>query len=170
MNSKYLKNMVEKVKMGREVFIAHNATVLGNVYIGDHSSVWFTAVLRGDTDKIEIGIRTNIQDGAIIHCDPGDPVNIGNEVVVGHRAIIHGATIRDNTLIGMGATVLNGAVVGRYCIIGAHTLVTGGMEIPDYSVVMGVPGKIVKHVSQKQAEGIRRNAAVYVGYAAKYLE
>lgn len=169
MISKYLKNLQEMVQKGEGVFIAPTATVIGNVELGNNSSVWFSAVIRGDSDKISIGERTNIQDGAVVHCDPGVPVVIGNEVIVGHQAIVHGAIVGNNTLIGMGATVLNNAKVGRFCIIGAHALVTSGMVIPDYSVVMGVPGRITGKVSEKKVVALKRNAEVYVEYAANYL-
>ena len=157
------------VSKEKDVFIAPNATVIGNVSLGSESSVWFNAVLRGDGDTITIGKRTNIQDGAIIHVDPGFPVTIGDEVIVGHAAIIHGATVGDNTLIGMRSTILNGAVIGKWCIIGAHALVTEGMQIPDYSLVLGSPAKIVKTLSDEQIQKIKRNAEVYVALAKRYM-
>lgn len=158
------------MKKGKDVYVAPNATVIGRVNLGDESSVWFGAVLRGDNDDINVGARSNIQDGCIVHVDPGVPVNIGEDVVVGHGAIVHGATVGDNTLIGMRATLLNKAKVGKCCIIGAHSLVTEGTEIPDFSVVMGVPGKIVKQLSPEQAEKIKKNAANYVALGKRYLK
>lgn len=155
---------------GKEVFIAPNATIIGKVTLGDESSVWFGAVLRGDGDAIHIGARSNIQDGCIVHVDPGVPVHIGEEVVVGHGAIIHGATVGGSSLIGMRATLLNGVKVGRGCIIGAHSLLTEGTEIPDFSVVMGVPGKVVKQLSPAEAEKIKANAASYVELGKRYLK
>ena len=157
------------VSKEKDVFIAPNATVIGNVSLGSESSVWFNAVLRGDGDAITIGKRTNIQDGAIIHVDPGFPVMIGDEVIVGHAAIIHGATVGDNTLVGMRSTILNGAVVGKWCIIGAHALVTEGMQIPDYSLVVGSPAKIVKTLSEEQIQKVKHNAEVYVALAKRYI-
>lgn len=154
---------------GKDVFIAPNATVIGNVHLADESSVWFGAILRGDGDEIYVGARSNIQDGCIVHVDPGVPVHIGEDVVVGHGAIIHGATVGDNSLIGMRATLLNNVKVGKGCIIGAHSLLTEGTEIPDYSVVMGVPGKIVKQLSPEAAEKIKENAARYVALGKRYL-
>jgi carbonic anhydrase/acetyltransferase-like protein (isoleucine patch superfamily) len=154
---------------GREVFIAKNATVIGNVELGANSSVWFGAVIRGDGDKIKIGERTNVQDLSIIHVDPGVPVTIGNEVIIGHASIVHGASIGDNTLIGMRSTIMNHAKIGKYCVIGAHALVTEGMEIPDYSVVMGSPAKIVKTIREEDREKLRLNALHYVELAKKYL-
>lgn len=157
------------MKKGKEVFVAPNATIIGHVFLADESSVWFGAVLRGDGDEIHIGARSNIQDGCIVHVDPGMPVHIGEDVVVGHGAIVHGATVGDSSLIGMRATLLNGVKVGRGCIIGAHSLLTEGTEIPDYSVVMGVPGKIVKQLSPTAAEKIKANAARYVELGKRYL-
>lgn len=154
---------------GKDVFIAPNATVVGNVHLAEESSVWFGAILRGDGDEIYVGARSNIQDGCIVHVDPGAPVHIGEDVVVGHGAIIHGATVGDSSLIGMRATLLNNVKVGKGCIIGAHSLLTEGTEIPDYSVVMGVPGKIVKQLSPEAAEKIKENAARYVELGKRYL-
>ena len=164
----YIEKLKAKVKKENNVFIAPNATVIGNVELKENSSVWFGAVLRGDNDKITIGERTNIQDNAIIHVDPGFSATIGNDVIIGHAAIVHGATIGNNTLIGMRATVLNGAVIGNFCIIGAHALVTEKMQVPDYSVVMGSPGKVVKQLTDKQIEAVKKNADVYVELAKKY--
>lgn len=155
---------------GKGVYIAPNATIIGQVNLGDESSVWFGAVLRGDNDQINIGARSNIQDGCIIHVDPGVPVNIGEDVVVGHGAIIHGATVENNSLIGMHATLLNSVKVGKCCIIGAHSLITEGTEIPDYSLVMGVPGKVVRQLTPEQCEKIKQNAAAYVALGRRYLK
>jgi carbonic anhydrase/acetyltransferase-like protein (isoleucine patch superfamily) len=166
----YIEELIAKVNKEEEVFIAPNAIVIGDVKIGKNSSIWFNAVIRADNDSITIGERSNIQDGCIIHVDPGFPVVIGNEVILGHAVILHGAQVSDNTLIGMRATILNGAKIGKWCIIGANTLVTENMEIPDYSVVLGSPGKIVKQVTEKQIEKIKRNADVYVKLAKKYSQ
>jgi carbonic anhydrase/acetyltransferase-like protein (isoleucine patch superfamily) len=150
------------------MFIAQNATVIGDVSLGEDSSVWYTAVIRADVEKIVIGNRTNIQDGAILHADFGEPTIIGNNVTVGHGAIVHGATVGDFSLIGMRATILNRAVIGKYCIIGAHALVTEGMEIPDYSMVLGIPAKIVKQISPEYAQMLERSAAHYVEIAKEH--
>lgn len=166
----YIDNLKAKVKKEKDVFIAPTATVLGDVVLGEKSSVWFGAVLRADADKIEIGKGSNIQDNCVVHVDPGFPVKIGDEVIVGHAAIVHGATIGNNTLIGMRATLLNGVKVGNWCIIGAHALVTEGTEIPDYSVVLGSPAKIVKQLSEKQREKVKKNAEAYIKLAEKYLK
>jgi len=158
----------QKVKQGKDVFIAPGAQVMGTVNLGDHVSIWFNAVLRGDTEQISIGAGTNIQDGAVIHADPGDPAIIGEECVVGHLAIVHGANIGNRVLIGMHATVLNGAVIGEGSVIGANALVPAGAQIPPYSLVLGVPARVVKTLEQTQGEATARNAAEYVGKAAAF--
>jgi carbonic anhydrase/acetyltransferase-like protein (isoleucine patch superfamily) len=166
---KYIDELKAKVVKGDNVFIAPGATVVGNVKLGNESSVWFGAVIRADTDKIEIGERSNIQDNAVIHVDPGAPVLIGKEVIVGHAAVIHGATIGNNTLVGMRCVILNHAKIGEWCIIGANSLVTEGMEIPDYSIVMGSPARVVKVLPPDRTEKIRKNAEAYVELAKKYM-
>jgi len=158
------------MEKGKNVFIAPDARVIGQVSLGDRASIWFGAVVRGDVEKIEIGMETNIQDLAIIHCDPGIPVKIGDRVTVGHGAIIHGATVGSETLIGIRATVLNHAKIGKNCVIGAHALVTEGMEIPDNALVMGTPAKVVRILDENAAEKIKLNASHYVELAAAYLE
>ena len=151
-----------------DYFIAPSADVIGDVEIGDKVSIWFQCVLRGDNDTISIGAGTNIQDGSIIHVDDGVPCKIGEGVTVGHKVMLHGCTIGDNTLIGMNATVLNGAIIGKNCIIGAGALITEGKEIPDNSLVMGAPGKVVKQVTQEQAELLKASSAHYVGNGENY--
>jgi carbonic anhydrase/acetyltransferase-like protein (isoleucine patch superfamily) len=125
--------------------------------------------LRGDGDDIVVGERTNIQDTAVVHVDPGFPVHIGHDCILGHGAIVHGAKLGNHVLVGMRATILNGAVVGNFCIIGAHALVTEGMHIPDYSLVLGAPAKVVKQLTPEQIEKVKRNAQVYVDLAKEYL-
>lgn len=125
------------------IWIAPDAHVIGRVRLGLDVSVWFGAVIRGDNDPIVVGDRTNIQDGAVLHADPGFPLTIGDGVTIGHRAIVHGCTIGSDTLIGMGATILNGARIGRGCIVGANALVREGTEFPDGSLIVGVPARIV---------------------------
>lgn len=168
-NAYYLQ-LLSRVKKGKQVFIAHNATVIGEVSLGDHASVWYGAVIRGDEDRIHIGSHSNIQDNAVLHVDHGVPLQLGTHCVVGHSAILHGCTIGDHTLIGMRATVMNRASVGRYCIIGAHTLITEGMEIPDYSLVLGSPGRIVKSLSHEYMEKMLKGVRVYEKEAMKYLQ
>lgn len=155
--------------IGQDVFIAPTATLIGDIVLEEKASVWFGAILRGDSDRITIGARTNIQDGVIIHVDPGVPVHIGTGVVVGHGAIVHGARVGDHSLVGMRASLLNGVQMGRGCIIGAHSLLTEGTVIPDYSLVMGTPGKVVKQLTEEQVEKIKTNAEHYVALAGRYL-
>lgn len=144
------------------VFIAATACVMGRVTFGENASVWYGAVIRGDVEDIIIGSRSNIQDTAVIHADAGLPTIIGEDVTVGHGAIVHGATIGDGSLVGMRATVLNGAKVGKGCIIGANALVTERMEIPDFSLVLGSPAKVVKQLSEAQATMVKMGVAHYV--------
>mgnify|MGYP002931202392 CR=1 FL=1 len=142
-------------------FVADNATLRGSVTLGAHSSIFFGAVLRADREDITIGAGSNIQDNCVVHVDNGYPVAVGDNVTVGHSAILHGCTIGDNTLVGMGAIVLNGAVVGRDCIIAAGALVTQGAVIPDGSMVMGAPGKVRRPLTPEE---IASNAAAAAGY------
>lgn len=143
-------------------WVAENASVMGNVILKENASIWYNVVARGDNDPITVGENSNIQDGSVLHTDYGMPLTIGRDVTVGHMAMLHGCTIADETLIGIGATVLNGARIGKNCIIGAHALIPEGKEIPDGSLVMGAPGKVVKPVSDHQIQVIRLSAAHYV--------
>lgn len=149
-------------------WIAPGAHVIGDVVLGEGCGVWFGAVLRGDNTTITIGDGTNIQDHVMIHVDPGFPVSIGADCTVGHRAIIHGCTIGAGTLVGMGAIVLNGATVGRNCLIGAGALITEGKSIPDGSLVVGAPGKVVRTLDEAAIEGLRGSAQRYVANARKF--
>ncbi len=150
------------------VWVAPNAQLMGNVHMAEHASVWFGAVLRGDNERIQIGRNSNIQDNSILHTDIGFPMTIGDNVTVGHRVMLHGCAIGDNSLIGIGATILNGAKIGKNCVIGAHALVTEGKDIPDNSLVMGAPGKVVKNVSEAQINLLRMSAEVYVKNAQRF--
>jgi carbonic anhydrase/acetyltransferase-like protein (isoleucine patch superfamily) len=150
------------------VFIAPGAVILGDVQIGAQSSVWFNAVLRGDTDTISIGPRTNVQDGTVIHVDAGMPCSIGAGVTIGHRAVIHGALVEDDVLIGIGAIVLSGARISHDCIIGAGSLVTGHSVIPPRSMVLGVPGRVVRSLTDEEVASIRAAADHYVQHSAAY--
>jgi carbonic anhydrase/acetyltransferase-like protein (isoleucine patch superfamily) len=152
------------------VFIAPGAVILGDVRIGAQSSVWYTAVLRGDTDTISIGPRSNVQDGAVIHVDAGMPCTIGSGVTIGHRAVVHGALVEDDVLIGIGAIVLSGAYISHDCIIGAGSLVTGHSVIPPRSMVLGVPGRVVRQLTDEEVQSIRTAAGHYVEYGAKYQQ
>ena len=146
----------------KSTFIAPTAAVMGQVMLGENVSVWYGAVIRADVEKITIGDRTNIQDNAVLHADYGSPTIIGNDVTVGHGAIVHGATVGNGSLIGMRATILNNAKIGKFCIIGAHALVTEGMNVPDFSMVLGTPGKIVKQLPDSYAAQLLESAAHYV--------
>jgi len=149
-------------------FIAPYASVMGDVTLGDDVSVWYSAVIRADVEKIVIGNRTNIQDGAILHADLGEPTIIGENVTVGHGAIIHGASVGDYSLIGMRATILNRAKIGKYCIIGANALVTEGTEIPDYSMAVGTPARVIKTLPPEIAEKLAMSAEHYVEMAYEH--
>lgn len=155
-----IRNMIPDVHPS--VFVAHNAEVAGQVTIGEGSSVWFSATVRGDIAPIEIGKHSNIQDGAVVHCDTGIPCVIGDGVTVGHGAIIHSASIGDNTVVGMGAIVLNKAVIGADSIVGAGSLVTGGKEFPPRSMILGSPAKVTRELTDEEVERNRANALHYV--------
>lgn len=154
--------------MKNKPFVAPNASVMGNVTFGEDVSVWYGAVIRADVEAIIIGDRSNIQDTAVLHADPGDPIVIGNDVTIGHGAIVHGAIVGDGSLIGMRATVLNKVVIGKNCIIGACALVTEGMQIPDNSLVVGIPAKVVRQISEQQAIGLKMSALHYVQMAERH--
>lgn len=143
-------------------WIADTAVVVGDIVLEEDVSIWFGSVLRGDNEQIKIGARSNVQDQCIFHTDMGFPLTIGEGCTVGHRAILHGCTIGDNTLIGMGATVLNGAMIGKNCLIGANALVTEKMEIPDNSLVVGIPAKVVRSLGSGAANALKESADEYV--------
>ena len=143
-------------------WIAPTATVMGHVELQENTSVWYGAVIRGDVEPISVGVDSNIQDLCCLHSDPGFPTVVGNRVTVGHRAILHGATIEDEVLIGMGAIVLNGANIGSHSIIGAGALVAEGKQIPPRSLVVGVPGKIIREVTDEDVERILAGSKHYV--------
>ena len=143
-------------------FIAPDAVVIGDVVMEADSSLWFGVVARGDADTIRIGAGSNIQDCSVLHADPGFPLTIGVNVTVGHKAMVHGCTIGEGSLVGINAVVLNGARIGKNCLIGANALVTEGTEIPDGSMVLGSPGKVVRQLSVEQIAGLRLSAEHYV--------
>jgi len=159
-----------RVRIEGEVFVADSADVIGSVVLKDESSVWFNVVVRGDADEIIVGEQTNIQDGAILHTDPGIRLVLGRGVTVGHHAVVHGCEVGDYSLIGINAVVLNHVKIGRYCTIGANALVTQGQEIPDYSVVLGSPGKVVRQIEPSECAGLEKSAAGYVSRAREYLD
>jgi carbonic anhydrase/acetyltransferase-like protein (isoleucine patch superfamily) len=145
-----------------EYWIAPTATVLGDVILLKDASVWFGVVIRGDNDPITIGERSNVQDNSVLHTDEGVPLTIGADVTVGHKAMLHGCTVGDNSLIGIGATVLNRAVIGKNCIIGAHALIPEGKVIPDNSLVVGAPGRVIRELGEAEAIFLKASAAHYV--------
>ncbi len=150
-----------RLPAGDDFWIAPDANVIGDVRIGRKCSVWFSATLRGDSEPIVVGAGSNVQENAVIHVDPGFPCTIGENVTVGHKAMLHGCVIGNESLLGMGATVLNGAVIGTNCLVGAGALVPEGREIPDGSLVLGVPGKAVRQVAKRHVEMIRAAADHY---------
>ncbi|MBI3820733.1 MAG: gamma carbonic anhydrase family protein [Planctomycetes bacterium] len=150
-------------------FVANNAIVTGAVELSEETSIWFGCVLRGDDAPIRIGARTNIQDLTMVHADPGIPNEIGDDCVVGHRCILHGTKVEDQCLIGMGSILLGGSVIGRGSIIGAGALVKEGMIVPPRSLVVGVPGRIVKQVPDEAIEELLTNVKGYIAKARLYL-
>lgn len=157
-----LDNNKPQTPANGKFWVADSAAVIGKVVLAENSSVWFGAVLRGDNETITLGENSNIQDCCVCHTDMGFPLTIGKNVTVGHQAALHGCSIGDGSLVGMGATVLNGARVGKNCVIGAHALVPEGKEIPDNSLVVGMPGRVVKTLGDEHAERLKQSAASYV--------
>ncbi len=151
-------------------WVAENAAVIGNVVMAENSSVWFGATVRGDNEPIKIGARSNVQDGAVCHSDPGSPLTIGEDVTIGHLAMVHGCTIGNGSLVGIGATILNGATIGENCLIGAHALITEGKNIPDNSVVMGAPGKVIKTLTDVQVTHMKLGSQVYVANSRRFRD
>ncbi|CAN7424715.1 gamma carbonic anhydrase family protein [Ensifer adhaerens] len=149
-------------------WVAPDANVIGQVEIGEEVGIWFGVTLRGDNEPIRLGARTNIQENVVIHVDPGFPVTIGEGCTIGHGAVVHGCTIGENSLIGMGATVLNGAKIGRNCLVGANALVTEGKEFPDNSLIVGAPAKAIRTLDDAAVEGLKRSAAHYVKNWRRY--
>ena len=156
--------------LGQGVYVARGAVVVGDVTVGDFSSVWYNAVLRGDINRIAIGHHTNIQDNAVVHLADDYPCLVGNYVTVGHAAIVHACTVGDETLIGMGAILLDGAVIGDHCLIGAKALVTQRMQIPKGSLVIGSPARVVRALNANEIEELKRSAEKYAANAAYHLE
>lgn len=150
-------------------FVADSATVIGDVRLKSKASIWFGCVLRGDNDCIEVGPRSNIQDGCVLHTDPGFPLTIGDGVTVGHLVMLHGCTIGNNSLIGIGSTILNGAVIGDNCLVGANSLITEGKSFPDGSLILGAPAKVVRALSDEEIASNTESANRYVANATRYL-
>ncbi len=149
-------------------WVAPDAHVIGQAVLAEDVSVWFGAVIRADNEPITLGARSNVQEGAMIHVDPGIPVTVGADVTIGHHAILHGCTVGEGSLIGMGATVLNGAKIGRFCIVGANALVTEGKEFPDFSLIVGAPAKAVRTMDAGMEAKLRQSAAHYVANWQRY--
>jgi len=155
---------------GDEHFIADNATLIGSVILHNQASVWYNAVVRGDSDIITIGERSNLQDAAVLHTDPGIPLTLGKNVSVGHQAMLHGCTVGDGSLIGIGAIVLNHAVIGKGCLIGAGALIPEGKTFPDGVLVVGSPGRIVRELNPEEQAELLENADIYVRRSRLYRE
>jgi carbonic anhydrase/acetyltransferase-like protein (isoleucine patch superfamily) len=153
---------------GPDVYIAPNAALIGSVIVGNECSFWFGAVVRGDNDLVTIGNRTNIQDGCVVHADPGIPVTIGSNVSVGHMAMVHGCTIGDGSLIGIGAVILNHAVIGKNTLVGAKTLIPERKRFPDGVLILGQPGKIVRELRPEDFDLLRQSAESYVKKISRY--
>jgi carbonic anhydrase/acetyltransferase-like protein (isoleucine patch superfamily) len=158
--------LMRKPVLGQGVYVARGAVVLGDVTLGDHSSVWYNAVLRGDINRIVVGHHSNIQDNTVLHLADDFGCLVGNHVTIGHSAVVHACTVGDECLVGMGAVILDGAEIGEQCIIGARTLVTQGMKVPPGSMVLGSPGKIVRQLTAEERAGLKRWADKYVDNAA----
>jgi|TARA_B110000211_G_scaffold209665_1_gene247160 carbonic anhydrase/acetyltransferase-like protein (isoleucine patch superfamily) len=157
-----------KPQINKDSWVAQNATLIGKVIIKKEANIWFNVVLRGDIEPIIIGERSNVQDGSVFHTDPGCPLTLGKNVTIGHMVMLHGCTIDDETLIGIGSTILNKTKIGKNCIIGANTLITENKVIPDRSLVVGSPGKIIRQVTDEEVENIKENANDYVANFKKY--
>jgi len=158
----------KKVKNAGENWVAPNASIIGDVTLKKNISIWFNATLRGDVENIYIDEGSNVQDGSVLHTDPGYPIVIGKDVTIGHLVMLHGCTIENNSLIGIGAVILSGAKIGKNCIIGANALITENKVIPDNSLVIGSPGKIVRQVTNEEAKSITENAIHYQKNWKKY--
>jgi carbonic anhydrase/acetyltransferase-like protein (isoleucine patch superfamily) len=155
-------------QLSPDAWVADSAQLIGRVRLGADASVWFGAVLRGDNEWISLGARSNVQECSVLHTDIGFPLNIGDDVTIGHQAMLHGCTVGDGSLIGIQAVVLNGAVIGKQCLVGAGAVVTEGKVFPDNSLILGSPAKVVRQISPEQAERLRLSAAHYVANATRY--
>ena len=158
----------KKIKNLGNNWVAPNATIIGDVTLEKNISIWFNATLRGDVENILIGEGSNVQDGSVLHTDPGYPLKVGKNVTIGHMVMLHGCTIGDNSLIGIGAVILNNAKIGKNCIIGAKALITENKDIPDNSLVVGAPGKIVREVTEEEKKSIIENTKHYQDNWKKY--
>jgi carbonic anhydrase/acetyltransferase-like protein (isoleucine patch superfamily) len=159
-----------RVRAEGDYFVADSAAVIGSVLLKHNASIWFGAVVRGDNELITVGSHANVQDMSVLHTDPGMPLVIGDYCTIGHKVMLHGCVIGDNSLIGINAVILNGARIGRNCLIGAGTLITEGKEIPDGSLVMGTPGKVVRSLNEEQIAGLKRSAEGYVANFKRFKQ
>ncbi|MGZ5138706.1 MAG: gamma carbonic anhydrase family protein [Burkholderiales bacterium] len=157
-----------KVICKGDYWIADNATVIGSVVLENNANIWFNCVVRGDNDVITIGENSQLQDGCVLHVDPGHPITLGKNVSIGHMAMLHGCTIGDGSLIGIKSVILNGAIIGRNCLIGANSLIAEGKKIPDGSLVLGSPGKVVRRLTEDEIREIHENSADYAARAKVY--
>ena len=157
-------------ELAEGAWVAESASVIGRVSLGEGASVWYGAVLRGDNDWITLGRRTNVQDGSVLHCDPGVPLTLGDDVTVGHQVMLHGCSIGDGTLVGIQAVVLNHARIGRHCIVGAGALVTEGKEFPDGSMIVGAPAKVVRTLSPEQFQLLQRLSEAYQAQTRRHRD
>ena len=155
-------------RLGKDAYVADSAQVMGDVVLGDGASLWFGVVARGDSETLSIGRGSNVQDGSVLHADPGKPLILGENVSVGHMVMLHGCTVGDGSLIGIGAIVLNGAKIGKNCIVGAGALVTEGKEFPDGSMIMGSPAKVTRQLEAPQMAGLLGIAHHYVDNAKRF--
>lgn len=154
--------------VAESAWVADSAEVIGRVALGEDVTVWFNSVLRGDTESLTIGARSNIQDASVLHADHGFPLVLGEGVTVGHKVMLHGCTVGDYSLIGIGAIVLNGAKIGKHCLVGAGALVTEGKEFPDGSLIVGSPARVIRPLSPEQIEGLKLSAAHYIENGRAY--
>ena len=151
------------------VFVAPGANVIGSVVLSENTSVWFGATIRGDNDTISIGRNSNVQEGAVLHTDPGIPLTVGENVTIGHQAMLHGCTIGDGSLIGIQAVILNGAVIGKGCLVGAGAVITEGKVFPDRSLIIGAPARVARVLSDEDVEKLLKSADTYVERRARFL-
>ncbi len=160
----------QTAEIADDAFVAPNASIIGDVCLKSGASVWFGAVIRGDIERITVGTGSNVQDGTVMHTDPDNPCTLGDYVTVGHMAMLHGCKVGDGSLVGIGATLLNGSRIGKRCIVGAHTLITEGKKFPDGVLIIGTPGKIVRELNEDDFARMRENAERYVVRAQRYLQ
>ncbi len=160
----------KKPKISGENWVAPNATIIGDVTLEKNTSIWFNAVLRGDCDNIIVGEGSNVQDGSVLHTDPGYPLILGKNITIGHMVMLHGCSIGDNSLIGIGAVILNNVKIGKNCIVGAKALITENKEIPDNSLVVGSPGRVIRKVTEEEKKAISENTKHYQDNWKKYSQ